>query len=214
MAQLAQVLQLWMTLAHLLECLSPHVELTALQPRPTDYSFTIQICSESLHVEMPIAIHSTNVDAILGVDRRNHCVPQGAPCMRVGQLSEHSHVDWDTVVLHQGRCSDGLAMVQGNTKIKFRLCQETRQQPFQRIHVADAVGQNLHPFFFREWPTSHDAISHHVLLLWTDGVEPVVTQCANQAFAFGDRTAVYDISECWAEIDNSFRRRPIETKMT
>jgi hypothetical protein len=93
---------------------------------------------------------------------------------------------------------------------KFRLGHQLRQQLLQGIDVAFTVAQDRHLFFSSEWPTLHDAFLHDVLLFGADGVEPVVTQGADEALTFRRMSAIDDIAKQRIEIEHPYRHWPAE----
>ena len=82
------------------------------------------------------------------------------------------------------------------------------------IYATRLPRANLRHFFWCKRPTLHDAFAHRVFLFRVDSIEAVVAQCAEQAFAFRNRTPVDDVSKCRAEINDIFWYRPIGTEMT
>ena len=78
----------------------------------------------------------------------------------------------------------------------------------QRVHVGHAVFQDLLPLFRRERPALHNPLSHGVLALGVDGVQPVVAQQPDQPFAFRCGTAIGQIAECRTQVQDVLRHRP------
>ena len=74
-------------------------------------------------------------------------------------------------MLHQRGHGGELAVIERDAEIELGLEQDARQQPAQRVHVADAVTQNLLALFRRERPALHDALAHRVFLLGADRVK-------------------------------------------
>ena len=166
---------------------------------------------EEFHTEGPVAGGVADIDAVSRVDGRHHGVTHRAPCVFIGELVEHRHVDRHAAVLHQGGRGCKLAVVHGNAEVDLR--QHSRQEAPQIVHVAGAVGQNLLLLFRRERPSAHDAIAHRVLLLLVGVAESVVAQRAEQSLAFRRPAAVGQIPECGTQVENVCRQWPAEREV-
>ena len=86
MAELAELLELWTALGHVLEDFSARLQFAGFRARPAVMeSLAYQQGFEALHAKGPSAISVADIDAILGVDRRHYGVAYGAPDVFIGE---------------------------------------------------------------------------------------------------------------------------------
>ena len=187
--ELAKRLKLRKTLCHIFEGFAPHIELAGRQPRPGIVdALALKVGDPQLAMRRSSrTVVAPDIDAVLRVDRRNHLVPHRAPDVLVGELLENFHVDRNAVVLHHGGHGGEFAVIERDAEVDHGSI-STNMRGSKRHKASTslaAVFQDQSLFFRRKRPAAHDAVAHGVLLLGTDGIEPVVTEAPSRPLPSG-----------------------------